>query len=238
MGYVYKITNELNGKTYIGKTEYLNPKDRWREHLRDYKKERCEKRPLYEAMNKYGIEHFHFEVIEETDNPEEKEKYWINKLRTYIGFNDCNGYNATLGGDGKSYLNLNEEEVIKYHIEEACYLSIKTAKYFKVDIDTIKKILSKNNIVWLKSDGANRLKNYLKHGGILQVDINTKIILNIFENATEASKYMNKKHSNTIINACTGKNKNHYAYGYLWYFGDELQQRILNNEIKNITWLM
>lgn len=71
MGYIYKITNDKNGKMYIGKTELPNPEDRWKEHLNDYKKERCEKRPLYEAMNKYGVEHFHFEVIEETENSED-----------------------------------------------------------------------------------------------------------------------------------------------------------------------
>lgn len=68
-------------------------------------------------MKKYGPEHFHFEVIEETENTSEREIYWINKLRTYVGFSDCNGYNATLGGEGKKYLNLNEDNVIKYHLE-------------------------------------------------------------------------------------------------------------------------
>ena len=57
-------------------------------------------------MNKYGVEHFHFSVIEETDDACEREMYWIEKLRTYVGYSDCNGYNATLGGEGKCYLNL------------------------------------------------------------------------------------------------------------------------------------
>lgn len=112
MGYIYKITNEINAKIYIGKTEYVNPEKRWKEHLREYKKARCEKRPLYSTMNKHGVEHFRFEVIEETDNPEEtckREQYWINELRTYVWFKDCNGYNATLGGDGKCYLNIDEK---------------------------------------------------------------------------------------------------------------------------------
>ena len=71
MGYIYKITNDVNGKMYIGKTERENPEDRWKEHLRGYKKERFEKRPLYYAMNKYGTEHFHFEVIEKTNTIDE-----------------------------------------------------------------------------------------------------------------------------------------------------------------------
>lgn len=53
-------------------------------------------------MRKYGIEHFKFETIEKTTNPEEREKYWINFYNSYY-----QGYNATLGGDGKAHLDYN-----------------------------------------------------------------------------------------------------------------------------------
>ena len=56
-------------------------------------------------MRKYGIEHFIIECIEETNNPNEREMYWINKKNTYH-----NGYNATLGGDGTKYID--EQQVI------------------------------------------------------------------------------------------------------------------------------
>ena len=105
MGYIYKIYNDMNDKLYIGLTNYDNPIDRWTRHLQDYQTAgNFSKRPLYEAMKKYGVDKFHFEIIEETDNPQEREKYWIETLRTYIGFEDCKGYNATLGGDGHSQL--------------------------------------------------------------------------------------------------------------------------------------
>ena len=50
-------------------------------------------------MRKYGIENFHIELIEETNNPEEREVYWIEQKRSFK-----NGYNATIGGDGKKYI--------------------------------------------------------------------------------------------------------------------------------------
>ena len=53
---------------YIGKTEHINPHDRWKEHIRDRKRRRCERRPLYSAMNKYGVENFSFEVIDSADD--------------------------------------------------------------------------------------------------------------------------------------------------------------------------
>ena len=92
MAYIYKITNDINDKVYVGKTEFSIEK-RFKEHCRDAFKERNEKRPLYSAIKKYGVEHFHIELVEETDNPNEREIYWIEVLEGYT-----KGYNATLGG--------------------------------------------------------------------------------------------------------------------------------------------
>ena len=84
MAFIYVITNDINGKQYVGKTNNSIAK-RFKEHIKDGKRERYEKRPLYSAMNKYGIEHFHIEGLEECSAEEsaEREKYWIAKLDTY-----------------------------------------------------------------------------------------------------------------------------------------------------------
>lgn len=100
MATIYVITNLINSKQYVGKTVYSIEK-RWKEHCLDYQRtEINQHRPLYNAMQKYGIDNFHIDILEE-NIPEEqlndKEKFWISKLDTYY-----NGYNATLGGDGQS----------------------------------------------------------------------------------------------------------------------------------------
>lgn len=51
-------------------------------------------------MRKYGIEHFHIELIETTEKPEEREIYWISYYESF-----SKGYNATKGGDGKRIYN-------------------------------------------------------------------------------------------------------------------------------------
>lgn len=102
MSIIYVITNKVNCKQYVGKTSFSIEK-RFQEHIYDSKKgqEYTKNRPLYNAFNKYGIENFTIEMLEEVEDNhvDDRERYWIAKLNTYN-----NGYNATLGGDGQTQI--------------------------------------------------------------------------------------------------------------------------------------
>ena len=63
---IYKITNTVNSKCYIGFTG--NIKRRWKQHKVNRKNG---KKPLYQAFRKYGIKNFTFEVIYESENRDE-----------------------------------------------------------------------------------------------------------------------------------------------------------------------
>jgi len=139
MGYIYKIYNDINDKIYIGKTIFTI-QERWQDHCQDYKKDKNEKRPLYNAMKKYGLEHFHIEEIEFVKDIEilsEREIYWISYYNSYY-----NGYNATKGGDGKSYLD--------YDLICSLYERLGTckavAKELKIDAGYVGKILKMKGI--------------------------------------------------------------------------------------------
>lgn len=75
-GFIYCISNDINNKKYVGKTA-SSIEERFKQHCRDSKKIIREKRPLYNAMSKYGEEHFSIELIEECDlsELEEREQY-------------------------------------------------------------------------------------------------------------------------------------------------------------------
>lgn len=231
MGYIYKITNDINGKVYIGKTEEMNPEQRWKQHLQDAKKKKHEKRPLYDAMNKYGVEHFSFCVIDDCDNSDklcEKEKYYIKQYRAYIGFPDCCGYNATIGGDGKPYLQLDENQIIEYHLNNDKIVG-HTAKRFGVDPNTIKKILKKNNVSWLSGAEITENKYVEKFGGLAMLDIETLKIKNVYRSPKYVFYNYPNFNTQTIALASRPNDKSHHkAYGYLWYRLIDLTQQILD----------
>lgn len=105
-GWIYKITNKVNGKVYVGQTVQKNVKYRWKDHTRKLNQNNHPNKHIQASWNKYGEENFVFEVIEEF-NPEMNfdlnnlEKFWI---KHYDSSNPEKGYNKTLGGDGSGTL--------------------------------------------------------------------------------------------------------------------------------------
>lgn len=95
MGYVYKITNKITNKCYIGVTVQHNYNGRWRKHINCLKyKEGC---PLLKkSMEKHGVENFKFEIliICFDEDVVKFEKEYIKKYNSQTP----NGYNILSGG--------------------------------------------------------------------------------------------------------------------------------------------
>ena len=202
MSYIYKITNNINGKVYIGKTNKTIMK-KFKKHCEDSLK--YKERPLYRAFNKYGIKSFSVNEIEEC-NPNivnEREKYWIEYYNSFK-----NGYNATLGGDGKSYLD--------YDLIYKTYKEIKsiteTAKIIGCSKDSVKIVLENYHVS--QKEILNNVK--IKSGkAVAMIDKVTGKILKTFINTHEAGRYLGKTHQH-IQEVCQGKRKS--AYGYFWKY--------------------
>lgn len=205
MGYIYLITNLINSKKYVGKTTSTID-ERWQEHCRDSRKERCEKRPLYDAFNKYGIENFKIEELEcvNADNKlEEREIYWINELETY----GHNGYNATKGGDGKILYDHNE--IIELY--NLGYSTTKIAKKIGCDPSTVRKVLKANGI---RSRGSSSMIDQFDLAGnyIQTFDSSLEVIEWLYDNEITKSK---KDSIRGAISKCCKKERKQ-AYGYKW----------------------
>lgn len=209
MAYIYKITNDINGKMYIGKTEVSIHK-RFKQHCLDSRKKSEEKRPLYSAMRKYGVDHFSVELLEVTNDPENREKYWINLLNT---FND--GYNATIGGDGRCYLD--HDKIIQTYKKLQSIQD--TSKELNISQDAISYILHNNNISVVSSK-ENMIKKYGKI--TYMYSLNGELIC-IFPSRHQASKYIIdngmatgsiKSIKRHISQVCNGERKS--AYGFVF----------------------
>ena len=121
---------------YVGQTSLDTIEARLKEHIIDSNSSYKEKRPLYDAFHKYGIENFEISELEQVsyEKANERERYWIKQLRTYIGFSDCNGYNATLGGDSRQLYDY--KEIADYFKQVQCIQT--TANFFNCDIKTVR----------------------------------------------------------------------------------------------------
>lgn len=105
IGYIYKITNKIDGMFYIGKTKYTIDA-RYKGHLNQAlrnKELNITSSRLYNAMNKYGIDNFTVELVEECpyDILSERERYWISILDSRnpsVGYNICKGGECGPGG--------------------------------------------------------------------------------------------------------------------------------------------
>ena len=162
-------------------------------------------------MRKYGIENFEISLLEETDNPNEREIFWIEQKRSFK-----NGYNATLGGDGTKY--------IDYDLVIATYQKvnsvIETAKILNIDDHYCSDILKNHQIEVLSNSQV--IKN--KYGvSVGMFDKETQVLLQTFSSYTEAGQWLinnglsNCKESTIrthISEVCNEKRKS--AAGYIW----------------------
>jgi group I intron endonuclease len=230
--YIYKITNIINEKIYVGKSK--NPKVRWRQHKSHSKKRNTK---LYCAMRKYGIENFTFQILEQCleSQVNEKETYYISLLEPY--------YNMTNGGDGGGFLNKKHGDKWKNAIKQsnskkvACYNldgnliqvyeSCRDASYDifgkdcrGIDAVTRGEYQTYGGYQWktfdvqpeLKISSYKRTSHKIKK--IAKYDLNDNLI-EIYNNMTIAAEKNNASTSKITL-VCQGKRKTHS--GYIWKY--------------------
>lgn len=145
---IYKITNLVNNKIYIGLTT-SSLHLRWKRHVNESHMLKNTK-PLYKAIRKYGEENFSIEQIDSADTMEklgELERYYIKLYNSQ----DLNiGYNLSAGGERNQYdanpaAKLKVEDIINIRtIYKECKLSKKQCwlKYYqdKISFRAFEKI--------------------------------------------------------------------------------------------------
>lgn len=164
-------------------------------------------------MNKYGIEHFSIQQIEEcSDNiVNEREKYWIKFYNSYY-----NGYNATLGGEGRKEY----EALIFVENYQNGLTETEIAAKYKCDISTVKRALNLYNICPSKEYQRRAKEQYGKKCCCIKDNVSME-----FSTMMEAARFIKDNNLSVdtisgiqthIGQVCNGKRKT--AYGYKWQY--------------------
>ena len=218
MGYIYKITNKVNNKAYIGQT--IDPvQKRWNEHIYAAYREDDNRYYLHRAIKKYGADNFNFEVLEEVPNEQldEKEIYYIAQWHTYRYDELGNqGYNLTRGGQGN--WKFETETLIQAFYDNNEHLT-NTCKDIGCSEPTLIKAL--------KSKGLYGKGAYMP---IYQIDLKDGHIIKQYESEMAACKEHNLAR-NTLWCALNGEQKT--ANGYAWCYVNAIDTFKLEDRIDN-----
>lgn len=198
---IYKITNKLNQKCYVGQS--VNIEQRWAKHRTD-----SHNLELRNDIQKLGIQNFTFEVLEECkiNELDQREKYWIQYFNSYE-----EGYNLTLGGSGNNNpLNLDYEAIYQRFLETNSMS--KTAEEFNCSVTPVRNALRQHGIDYSDVE---------KEKPVEQIDPITLQVIKVYPSIAEAGKALGVTYS-AISLAANGTSQT--SCGYYWRFVGETKQ--------------
>ena len=212
MGYIYKITNKLNGKIYIGQTRQDIP-SRWKQHVQQSGDGYHGKKTHFMyAIRKYGADAFVVEEIEECDNSllNEREVYWIKEYDAI-----AKGYNLSIGGNGCQ--KIPDEEIMFWWNNGKTMIEI--SKVLPLHPETISRHLQRMGITHeeiLKRGNIAATKS--REFQVYQYDIDGNYIAE-FESLEAARLAVGVKH---IVPSGNGKRKMFGGYQWRKYKTDNI----------------
>lgn len=167
--FIYKATNKVNGKVYIGQTKTTLKARIWK-HKGTYLHKDYSHLCFYKALKEYGLDSFEWEIIETVYTSQElneREKYWIDHYKSF----GEGGYNSTNGGIGIGGHKHSMEAKNKMRESQ---LGIK-----RTDENRSKKSIamtgvnngSKSGLAKLNDDDVRAIKEMLSEGITKQKDI-------------------------------------------------------------------
>lgn len=235
MGYIYKITNLITNKCYIGQTIRKNVNQRWNEHKRGRScGNETDKSLIKNSIKKYGQDNFKFEIICICfdDDLNRFEIDYISKLNTI----NPNGYNIHSGGcqgkikrgivkhteehkrkciEGrkKYYAEFGHPTKGRKHTEEhKIYISKKLKEYYSIHEQKYKGVPHTEQY---KENMRKAKKNEMI--SVIQLDLDGNFIKE-YDSVRGAAKELDLKCNSSISLACRNYNKTCKKYRWMYKF--------------------
>lgn len=232
-GYIYLITNKINGKKYVGQTT-TTIEHRVAQHFSKSKKR---KYALSLAIKKYGKENFSIKEIEKADDVSKEklveklnilEKRYIQEYKTLTG---QYGYNIDIGGASCHYFS---KPIDVYHLDGSYIKSFESmseaARYYNIDVTTVCDMCNGytsrsrkcNYIFRYQGEEFNKYDITYKIGGakrIYQFTLDGTFVAS-YQSCSDAEKIVNPNYENKIGGNSIGEaaKNNKTAYGFVWSY--------------------
>ena len=219
---VYKITNKINGKCYIGKS--VDIARRWSEHKSASKRKKSKesKHPLMRAFRKRGFNNFDFNILE-TSNDEDKlfdlEKKYYDEISPE--------YNMTsYGGLGKNVYKIDIDTlkiIDKYDSVVKAGESVGSAQQ-QISLVCKRKTNTAKGYYWCFVKDYNKnwkpRKSKILKRPLYQIDPDTFNIIAVYKSETDAAN-KTKIDRASIYNTCLNERKR--GGGYHWTYADDYE---------------
>lgn len=247
---VYKITNKINNKTYIGSSSnYLS---RWQSHIEASRRpaHQCYNYPLQKAFRKYGIQNFTFELLKDGFLTRyDAEEYEQQMIINYNSLISKHGYNQRLDTHGGltdknresnilqqsqpcALVDFDENIIIKY----PSYAAAARAHNLSSQVGKVCKGIysSANGLLFRDLDEFGNVihvsqKSFHNQQAVIAINIFDKNNVIIFESLTKAAEYFNT--SRQAIYKCTS-GQERYSVIKLYLFRNlDIYGNIVLNQI-------
>jgi len=208
---IYKITNP-EGKVYIGQSSSIEKRWKTYKRLEDVKTQP----KLYDSLKKYGWQNHKWEVLEECNDKNYKEEYYISLYDSYN-----NGLNSSIKSKGPSFQTNETKQKIGLKNRKPKPNSGGKGKPKPPRTNEHKQNISKSLKGYKQTEQhiLNKIKSLkgIKRSGkiVLQYDLQDNFIKE-WETAKQACLFYNPKDLNGISACCLGKQKT--AFGYKWKY--------------------
>ena len=200
---IYKLTNMINNKIYIGKSNNLYKR------ISNYKYASHNQVICY-AIKKYGWENFDVEILQDYDNTDNNTLLALETaFIDYFNSTDKNiGYNICLFSNDRTGIKVSKETKLKLsQINIGKYLGNKSGTFGRKHTEEEKQ---KMKIARAKQDRTSTKKS------IRQIDLKTNQLIKIWDCASNASKFLIGRPTAHITDNCRGRIKS--AYGFKWEY--------------------